>query len=41
MEQWLVDRVDVYVIIKYLGNYAEDVNYENKIKKILQQLERD
>ena len=41
IEQWLVDRVDVYVIIKYLGNYAEDVNYENKIKKILQQLERD
>mgnify|MGYP005829933521 FL=1 len=41
ISQWIVDRVDVYVIIKYLGNYAEDVNYENKIKKILQQLERD
>ena len=41
INQWVIDRVDVYVIIKYLGNYAEDVNYENKIKKILQQLERD
>ena len=41
INQWVVDRVDVYVIIKYLGNYAEDINYENKIKKILQQLERD
>ena len=39
--QWFIDRVDVYVIIQYLDNYAEDKDYENKIKKIIQQLERE
>ena len=41
IEQWVLDRVDVYVILGYLYNYAEDENYEEKIKKILQQLERE
>ena len=39
--QWFIDRVDVYVIIQHLDNYAEDKDYENKIKKIIQQLERE
>jgi Bax protein len=38
--QWAVDRVDLYAIIEYLGNYAEDKKYKIKLKKIIKQLER-
>ena len=40
IRQWVVDRIDLFAIIKYLYNYAEDENYQTKLTKILQQLER-
>ena len=40
IKQWVVDRIDIFAIIKYLYNYAEDKNYQNKLTVILQQLER-
>ena len=40
IKQWVVDRIDTFAIIKYLYNYAEDENYQNKLTTILQQLER-
>lgn len=40
INQWLLDRVDIYYILNYLHNYAEDKYYKQKITKILKQLER-
>lgn len=38
--QWSVDRIDIYAMIEYLDNYAEDKKYKIKLKKIVKQLER-
>ena len=40
VDSWVVDRVDIYYIIEFLYNYAEDRFYKQKITKILKQLER-
>ena len=40
LRQWTVDRIDIYAIIEYLENYAEDKKYKIKLKKIIKQLER-
>ena len=40
LRQWTVDRIDLYAIIEYLENYAEDKKYKIKLKKIIKQLER-
>ena len=40
LRQWAVDRIDIYAIIEYLENYAEDKKYKIKLKKIIKQLER-
>ena len=40
IKQWVVDRIDIFAIIGYLYNYAEDKDYQDKLTTILQQLER-
>ena len=40
LRQWTVDRIDIYAIIEYLENYAEDKKYKIKLKKIIKQFER-
>ena len=40
IRQWSVDRIDIYAMIEYLENYAEDKKYKIKLKKIIKQLER-
>ena len=39
INQYISDNVDVYILVQYLYNYAEDTEYENKIKKLIKQLE--
>ena len=38
--QWVVNNVDVYSLVDYLDEYAEDKKYEDKIKQIIMQLEK-
>ena len=37
--QWAVDNVDVYELVDYLDEYAEDKNYKEKIIELVRQLE--
>ena len=37
--QWAVDNVDVYELVDYLDEYAEDKKYKEKVKVLIRQLE--
>ena len=37
--QWAADEVDVYELVKYLDEYAEDKKYKEKIIELVRQLE--
>ena len=37
--QWAIDNVDIYELVNYLDEYAEDKNYKEKIKELVRQLE--
>ena len=38
-QQWAVDNVDVYELVEYLDEYAEDKKYKEKIIELVRQLE--